>query len=163
MEGYGPALVLPVALAVIFCCTFARVWGPQPRPDRPADVAEAGQVGGERHGEERRPGEPGVFGSIILLHTWLAWPPLLTMALAANLTCFCDIGGSTPEQAAETREGEERPQPRPDRPADVAEAGQVGGELLTMALAANLTCFCDIGGSIRPRLRALLAFAGLGW
>jgi hypothetical protein len=31
-----------------------------------------------------------------------------------------------------------------------------------MALAANLTCFCDIGGSIRPRLRALLAFAGLG-
>ncbi|MBK3395487.1 FUSC family protein [Methylobacterium ajmalii] len=49
------------------------------------------------------------FGSIILLHTWLAWPPLLTMALAANLTCFCDIGGS-----------------------------------------------------IRPRLRALLAFAGLG-
>ncbi|TNC16059.1 FUSC family protein [Methylobacterium terricola] len=34
--------------------------------------------------------------------------------------------------------------------------------LLIMALAANLTCFCDIGGPIRPRLRALLAFAGLG-
>ncbi len=27
MEGYGAALVLPVALAVIFCCTFARIWG----------------------------------------------------------------------------------------------------------------------------------------
>ncbi|WP_245446962.1 FUSC family protein [Methylobacterium sp. 17Sr1-1] len=49
------------------------------------------------------------FASIILLEWWLAWPPLLTMALAANLTCFCDIGGP-----------------------------------------------------IRPRLRALLAFAGLG-
>lgn len=34
--------------------------------------------------------------------------------------------------------------------------------LLIMALAANLTCFCDIGGPIRPRLRALFAFAGLG-
>ncbi|MGE7415662.1 FUSC family protein [Methylobacterium tarhaniae] len=49
------------------------------------------------------------FASIILLEWWLAWPPLLTMALAASLTCFCDIGGP-----------------------------------------------------IRPRLRALLAFAGLG-
>ncbi|AWB23406.1 FUSC family protein [Methylobacterium currus] len=49
------------------------------------------------------------FASIVLLEWWLAWPPLLTMALAANLTCFCDIGGP-----------------------------------------------------IRPRLRALLAFAGLG-
>ncbi|MFH6784148.1 MULTISPECIES: FUSC family protein [Methylobacterium] len=49
------------------------------------------------------------FASIILLESWLHWPPLLTMALAANLTCFCDIGGP-----------------------------------------------------IRPRLRALLAFAGLG-
>ena len=49
------------------------------------------------------------FASIILLEWWLAWPPLLTMALAANLTCFCDIGGP-----------------------------------------------------IRPRLKALLAFAGLG-
>ena len=33
------------------------------------------------------------FASIVLLEWWLAWPPLLTMALAANLTCFCDIGG----------------------------------------------------------------------
>jgi hypothetical protein len=33
------------------------------------------------------------FAAIILLNEWLAWPPLLTMALAANLTCFCDIGG----------------------------------------------------------------------
>ncbi|KMO40095.1 cyclic nucleotide-binding protein [Methylobacterium variabile] len=33
------------------------------------------------------------FAAIILLDAWLAWPPLLTMALAANLTCFCDIGG----------------------------------------------------------------------
>ncbi|MGF3022128.1 FUSC family protein [Methylobacterium aquaticum] len=49
------------------------------------------------------------FASIILLEGWLAWPPLLTMALAAFLTCFCDVGGP-----------------------------------------------------IRPRLRALLAFAGLG-
>ncbi|MGY2052181.1 FUSC family protein [Methylobacterium sp. JK268] len=33
------------------------------------------------------------FAAIILLNEWLAWPPLLTMALAANMTCFCDIGG----------------------------------------------------------------------
>lgn len=33
------------------------------------------------------------FGTVILLHEWIAWPPLLIMALAANLTCFADIGG----------------------------------------------------------------------
>ncbi|GJD49154.1 hypothetical protein OPKNFCMD_1884 [Methylobacterium crusticola] len=33
------------------------------------------------------------FAAIILVNEWLAWPPLLIMALAANLTCFCDIGG----------------------------------------------------------------------
>jgi uncharacterized membrane protein YccC len=34
--------------------------------------------------------------------------------------------------------------------------------LVYMALAANLTCFCDVGGPIRPRLVALLAFTALG-
>ncbi|GJD39809.1 FUSC family protein [Methylobacterium bullatum] len=33
------------------------------------------------------------FGTVILLHEFVAWPPLLIMALAANLTCFADIGG----------------------------------------------------------------------
>jgi uncharacterized membrane protein YccC len=31
-----------------------------------------------------------------------------------------------------------------------------------MALAANLTCFCDLGGPIRPRMAALLSFSILG-
>ena len=31
-----------------------------------------------------------------------------------------------------------------------------------MALAANLTCFCDLGGPIRPRMAALLSFSVLG-
>jgi uncharacterized membrane protein YccC len=33
------------------------------------------------------------FGLVILLHEWLPWPPLLTVALAANLACFADAGG----------------------------------------------------------------------
>jgi uncharacterized membrane protein YccC len=33
------------------------------------------------------------FGVIILLNEWLDWPPLLTMAFAANLACFADTGG----------------------------------------------------------------------
>ncbi|MCJ2062741.1 FUSC family protein [Methylobacterium sp. J-088] len=33
------------------------------------------------------------FGVVILINIWLQWPPLLTMALAANLACFCDNGG----------------------------------------------------------------------
>ena len=32
-------------------------------------------------------------GSVILLNEWLAWPPLVYMAMAAFLTCFCDQGG----------------------------------------------------------------------
>ncbi|WP_409518585.1 FUSC family protein [Methylobacterium sp. PvR107] len=33
------------------------------------------------------------FGVVILINIWVQWPPLLTMALAANLACFCDNGG----------------------------------------------------------------------
>ncbi len=33
------------------------------------------------------------FGVVILLEAWLHWAPLLSMALAANLACFCDTGG----------------------------------------------------------------------
>jgi uncharacterized membrane protein YccC len=33
------------------------------------------------------------FGVVVLINTWVQWPPLLTMALAANLACFCDNGG----------------------------------------------------------------------
>jgi uncharacterized membrane protein YccC len=33
------------------------------------------------------------FGLVILLHEWVPWPPLLTVALAANLACFADAGG----------------------------------------------------------------------
>lgn len=33
------------------------------------------------------------FGLVILLHEWVPWPPLLTLALAANLACFADAGG----------------------------------------------------------------------
>lgn len=33
------------------------------------------------------------FGIVILLNEWVAWPPLLTMAFAANLACFADTGG----------------------------------------------------------------------
>ncbi|GJE15028.1 MULTISPECIES: FUSC family protein [Methylobacterium] len=35
------------------------------------------------------------FGTVILINIWAQWPPLLTMALAANLACFCDNGGPT--------------------------------------------------------------------
>ena len=31
--------------------------------------------------------------SVILLYQWVPWPPLLYMALAANLACFSDAGG----------------------------------------------------------------------
>jgi uncharacterized membrane protein YccC len=31
--------------------------------------------------------------AVILLNEWLRWPPLVFMALAANLACFCDVGG----------------------------------------------------------------------
>lgn len=31
--------------------------------------------------------------AVILLYEWLRWPPLLYMALAANLACFSDAGG----------------------------------------------------------------------
>ncbi|MBL8667636.1 MAG: hypothetical protein JNM48_09265, partial [Rhodospirillales bacterium] len=31
--------------------------------------------------------------AVILLHEWVRWPPLLYMALAANLACFSDAGG----------------------------------------------------------------------
>lgn len=31
--------------------------------------------------------------AVILLYQWLRWPPLLYMALAANLACFSDAGG----------------------------------------------------------------------
>ncbi|MGI4976857.1 MAG: FUSC family protein [Janthinobacterium lividum] len=30
---------------------------------------------------------------VIIANEWIAWPPLVYMALAANLTCFCDVGG----------------------------------------------------------------------
>ncbi|TXM86123.1 FUSC family protein, partial [Methylobacterium sp. WL122] len=33
------------------------------------------------------------FAIVLLANEWIQWPPLLTMALAANLTCFCDTGG----------------------------------------------------------------------
>lgn len=33
------------------------------------------------------------FGLVILLHEGFPWPPLLTVALAANLACFADAGG----------------------------------------------------------------------
>ncbi|SEC75875.1 Uncharacterized membrane protein YccC [Rhizobiales bacterium GAS188] len=32
-------------------------------------------------------------GAVILVNEWVQWPPLFFMALAANLTCFCDVGG----------------------------------------------------------------------
>ena len=31
--------------------------------------------------------------AVILVNEWVQWPPLFFMALAANLTCFCDVGG----------------------------------------------------------------------
>ncbi len=31
---------------------------------------------------------------ILVLNHWLAWPPLTIAAIAAQLTCFCDVGGS---------------------------------------------------------------------
>ncbi len=33
------------------------------------------------------------FGVVFLLHALFPWPPLLSMAFAANLACFCDTGG----------------------------------------------------------------------
>ena len=33
------------------------------------------------------------FAIVLLANAWIQWPPLLTMALAANLACFCDTGG----------------------------------------------------------------------
>ncbi len=30
---------------------------------------------------------------VIIANEWVGWPPLVYMALAANLTCFCDVGG----------------------------------------------------------------------
>lgn len=33
------------------------------------------------------------FAIVLLANEWIRWPPLLTMALAANLACFCDTGG----------------------------------------------------------------------
>ena len=33
------------------------------------------------------------FGVVFLLAILMQWPPLLSMAFAANLTCFCDTGG----------------------------------------------------------------------
>ncbi len=30
---------------------------------------------------------------VIIANEWIGWPPLVYMALAANLTCFCDVGG----------------------------------------------------------------------
>jgi len=33
------------------------------------------------------------FGVVFLLHALVEWPPLLSMAFAANLACFCDTGG----------------------------------------------------------------------
>ncbi len=30
---------------------------------------------------------------VFLLHAIVEWPPLLSMAFAANLACFCDTGG----------------------------------------------------------------------
>ena len=35
------------------------------------------------------------FAIPLLANEWLEWTPLLTMALAANLACFCDAGGPT--------------------------------------------------------------------
>ncbi|MDP4024195.1 FUSC family protein [Methylobacterium sp. NEAU 140] len=35
------------------------------------------------------------FGVVFLIDAWLQWPPLLIMAFAANLACFCDTGGPT--------------------------------------------------------------------
>ncbi|HEY8013431.1 MAG TPA: FUSC family protein, partial [Dongiaceae bacterium] len=32
-------------------------------------------------------------GVLIFVNEWLLWPPLVYAALAANLTCFCDLGG----------------------------------------------------------------------
>ncbi len=31
--------------------------------------------------------------AVLLAHAWSGWPPLLVMALATMLTCFCDTGG----------------------------------------------------------------------
>ncbi|WP_375463137.1 FUSC family protein [uncultured Methylobacterium sp.] len=33
------------------------------------------------------------FAIVLVANAWIQWPPLLTMALAANLACFCDTGG----------------------------------------------------------------------
>lgn len=33
------------------------------------------------------------FGAVFLLNAVVQWPPLLSMAFAANLACFCDTGG----------------------------------------------------------------------
>ncbi len=30
---------------------------------------------------------------VIIANEWIRWPPLVYMALGANLTCFCDVGG----------------------------------------------------------------------
>ena len=30
---------------------------------------------------------------VIVAREWVGWPPLVYMALAANLTCLCDVGG----------------------------------------------------------------------
>ncbi len=30
---------------------------------------------------------------VIIANEWIGWPPLVYMALAANLACFCDVGG----------------------------------------------------------------------
>lgn len=46
---------------------------------------------GLRLGEGVRAGF--AFGVIILIDAFVHWPPLLSMALAANLACFCDNGG----------------------------------------------------------------------
>ena len=46
---------------------------------------------GLRLGEGVRAGF--AFGVIILIDAVVQWPPLLSMALAANLACFCDNGG----------------------------------------------------------------------
>lgn len=46
---------------------------------------------GLRLGEGVRAGF--AFGVIILIDAVVQWPPLLPMALAANLACFCDNGG----------------------------------------------------------------------
>lgn len=82
---------------------------PKPLPDRTRRRSAAGRGSLSRPGADLRRLPTGfdlrnvrlvegvraafAFGVVILVNIWVQWPPLLTMALAANLACFCDNGG----------------------------------------------------------------------